>query len=47
MIEAKDDPVGMIVKGENVGAPDGERRGWLIKNRSDPDGCTRLRMHDG
>lgn len=46
LIGTNDDNVGMIVQGENVCAPDGETRGWLIKKESNPNGCTRLQMND-
>lgn len=46
-IETADDEVGVIVKGENICAPDGEHRGWLIQRESETNGCTEMRMNDG
>lgn len=46
-IETADDPVGVIVEGANVCAPDGEHRDWLIQKENRTNGCTEMRMNDG
>lgn len=44
LIETADDEVGMIVEGQNVCAPDGESRGWLIQRGTEINGCTEMKV---
>lgn len=46
LIQTADDEVGLIVKGTNQCAPDGQSRAWLIQRGSHTNGCTELKLND-